>query len=86
MTPRQLELVQWIRTRATVIELRDAALAGAKSECSNLEKSDLPKSESATVAHVDLPTPRPRPVLVLPPEHTRLRRLLMGMIVHRRAD
>ena len=74
MTPAARDLARWVRTRAQVLMIENDALDAARQEKPTGEAQPIPPSQS-----------RPRPLMVLP-EHRRLRRLLMGLIVHRPAQ
>jgi hypothetical protein len=80
MTRPETDLAQWVRVRARVLLIEHDALAGAEKSNEIIGSSDYPPSKSPAT-RVDKQG-RPRP-LILPPEHRRLRRLLMGLIVHR---
>jgi hypothetical protein len=79
-----------ILIRARVIQLRndarDAAQRGAIDPSLYNKREPLAGAANGEIPH-KTPTEtiaRPRPLLILPSDHARLRRLLMGMI-HRRA-
>jgi hypothetical protein len=78
-SPRARELARWVRTRATVILLRDAALAGEFV----LNPGETPAAEPPVKSR-SVPI-RPRAILILPQRHRELRKIV-GMIVRRPAQ
>jgi hypothetical protein len=74
MTRPESDLAQRVRVRARVLGIEREALARAKRDSRLSPRNLLP--------HVVDKLRRPRRLMVLP-EHRRLRRLLIGLIVHR---
>ena len=75
-TPLARELL----IRARVIELRDAALAGAKI---NVADRGQLFSEQSFADRPKLSRPRPKPILILPSDARLMRRMLAGRVWHR---